>query len=82
MGQACIRCGNIFRSHRFIGYCLKCQSAFGHTVYDKSQNKNVCGLCGSSEIESGYGIGSGYGMGSYNFCNECDTFLDFSEDQG
>jgi hypothetical protein len=41
----------------------------------------VCGLCGSEELESGYGLGSGYGMGSYNWCHGCHSFLDFSEDR-
>ena len=41
-----------------------------------------CPLCGSYEIEAGYGLGSGYGCGVYNYCCGCDTFLDFSEDSG
>lgn len=52
------------------------------SVYDPVAQANVCGLCGSPEIEMGYGLGSGYGMGSYNFCGECNNFLDFSEDLG
>ena len=43
-------------------------------------DKTRCGLCGSDDIEPGYGIGSGYGMGSYNFCLGCNSFLDFRED--
>lgn len=42
--------------------------------------EQVCGICGSSDIEQGYGLGSGYGMGSYTFCQDCYAFLDFSED--
>lgn len=41
----------------------------------------LCGLCGSDALEMGYGIGTGYGgMGVYNFCNGCNSFLDFCED--
>ncbi len=54
----------------------KCPSS----VFDPVSGQNVCPLCGSSEIEAGYGLGGGYGMGSYNFCAECNTFLDFCED--
>lgn len=43
-------------------------------------DRQVCGLCGSDELEQGYGLGSGYGMGSYTFCLGCNTFLDFHED--
>lgn len=52
-----------------------------HTVQDPTTDRPVCGLCGSDEIEQGYGIGGGYGMGSYNFCQECYAFLDFHEDR-
>jgi hypothetical protein len=52
------------------------------SVFDPVQAKNVCGLCGSDQIEMGYGLGGGYGMGSYNFCHECGNFLDFCEDTG
>lgn len=52
------------------------------SVFDPVSNKNVCGLCGSDEIEMGYGLGTGFGMGSYNFCHACNHFLDFSEDTG
>ncbi len=50
------------------------------TVTDPVTEKQVCGLCGSDEIEPGYGLGSGHGMGSYNFCFGCNHFLDFHED--
>lgn len=50
------------------------------TIFCEKKNANVCGLCGSDEVTPGYGLGSGYGMGSYNFCMDCYTFLDFSED--
>lgn len=53
-----------------------------HTVYDPVRQANVCGLCGSDQIEMGYGLGTGHGMGSYNYCMECYSFLDFSEDGG
>ena len=52
------------------------------TVYDPVGRRNVCGLCGSEEIEPGYGIGTGFGIGVYNFCLGCNSFLDFSEDTG
>jgi hypothetical protein len=51
------------------------------TVLNPVTEETVCGLCGSDEIESGYGLGSGQGMGSYNFCGGCNSFLDFSEDR-
>lgn len=50
------------------------------SVFDPVSECNVCGLCGSDRIESGYGLGGGYGMGSYNFCFDCNNFLDFCED--
>lgn len=52
------------------------------TISDETGDTCICrcGLCGSDDIESGYGLGSGYGMGSYNWCHGCNSFLDFSED--
>ena len=47
---------------------------------DPVSGRQVCGLCGSDEIEPGYGLGSGHGMGSYTFCVGCNSFLDFVED--
>lgn len=41
---------------------------------------NVCGRCGSDDLNQGYGLGSGYGIGTYIFCGECHEFLDFSPD--
>jgi hypothetical protein len=52
------------------------------SVWDPTSERNVCGICGGEEIESGYGLGGGYGCGSYNFCHECYAVLDFSEDTG
>lgn len=43
---------------------------------------NVCGMCGQDELEPGYGFAGNYGLGSYNYCGECMTVLDFSEDTG
>ena len=44
-------------------------------------DKEICGLCGSDELEPSYGVGSGYGVcGSYVFCCECNHFLNFIED--
>lgn len=43
---------------------------------------NVCGMCGSDEIEPGYGFAGGFGLGSYNCCMDCYTIMDFSEDTG
>jgi hypothetical protein len=51
-----------------------------HTVYDPVRARNVCGLCGSDDVHAGYGLGSGYGMGTYNFCEGCNSFLDCVED--
>ncbi len=53
------------------------------TVYaEERDNEQVCGLCGSNEIDAGYGIGTGYGCGSYMYCHDCQSFLDFNEDTG
>ena len=51
------------------------------TICDPISGWVVCGLCGSSDIEPGYGLGSGFGMGSYEFCCDCHAFLDFCEDR-
>lgn len=51
------------------------------SVFNHDTNKETCGLCGGTDLEPGYGIGSGYGMGSYTFCEECGAFLNFSEDR-
>lgn len=40
----------------------------------------VCGLCGCAELEPGYGFAGGYGLGSYVYCTECHTVLDFHPD--
>lgn len=50
------------------------------TVQDPVSAREVCGLCGSDELEPGYGLGSGYGIGVYTFCCGCNTFLNFSPD--
>ncbi len=50
------------------------------TVTDPITQKLLCGLCGSDEVEMGYGLGSGYGMGSYQFQQNCNSFLDFHEE--
>lgn len=41
----------------------------------------VCGLCGSTEVESGYGFAGGYGLGVYTFCLGCNSFLNVVEDE-
>ena len=53
-----------------------------HTVTEPTSGKQVCGLCGSDQVNAGYGLGSGYGLGTYNFCEECNSFLDCVEDLG
>lgn len=50
------------------------------TVYDEARNANVCNLCGSADIEMGYGMAGGGGPGVYNFCNGCQRVLDKSPD--
>jgi hypothetical protein len=52
------------------------------SVQDPVMKRQVCGVCGSDELEPGYGIAGGYGMGSYTFCCGCNRFLDFFEDTG
>lgn len=61
-------------------HCVgKFASGSPRTFIDE-EDRTRCGLCGSDDIEPGYGLGSGYGMGSYNFCMYCNSFLDFRED--
>ena len=43
---------------------------------------NVCGMCGSDEIEAGYGFAGGFGLGVYQCCMDCYAIMDFSEDSG
>ena len=50
------------------------------TVYDETRNANVCNLCGSADVEAGYGMAGGGGPGVYNFCNGCQRVLDKSPD--
>lgn len=50
------------------------------TVWDEEQGRNVCGLCGSKDIEPGYGLAGGGGCGMYNFCKSCFRVLDKTED--
>ncbi len=54
----------------------KCPKTFFNGV------ANVCGMCGSDEIEQSYGFAGNYGLGGYNFCDDCGTIMDFSEDTG
>lgn len=51
------------------------------SVFDEDRQQNVCGLCGSSDLTAGYGLGGGGGIGGYNFCNGCQRILDKSEDR-
>lgn len=46
------------------------------SVYDPERNANVCGLCGSADLEAGYGLGGGGGIGAYNYCQSCERILD------
>lgn len=55
-----------------------CPVSVIHPVTEQS----VCGMCGSGELEPGYGVGSGFGFGAYSFCCGCNRFLDFREDCG
>lgn len=50
------------------------------SVFDEETGRNVCGLCGSAELEMGYGLAGGGGCGVYNFCHGCNRVLDKSED--
>lgn len=50
------------------------------TVYDEARNANVCNLCGSADIQGGYGLAGGGGIGVYNYCNGCQRVLDKSFD--
>ena len=50
------------------------------SYYDHDRQVNACGLCGSPELEGGYGFAGGGGCGVYNACMECFAILDFSED--
>lgn len=50
------------------------------SVWDEDRQANVCGLCGSDDLASGYGLAGGGGIGSYNFCRGCQRVLDKSGD--
>lgn len=50
------------------------------TVWDEKAEMTACNLCGSHDIESGYGMAGGGGPGLYNFCNGCNRVLDKSPD--
>ena len=52
------------------------------SIEDPVSGKRVCGLCGSDQLDLGYGFAGGCGLGSYRFCMECEAFLDFHEDTG
>lgn len=52
------------------------------TLWDQESGMIHCGLCGSIEIEPGYGLAGGGGVGAYNFCHGCNRVLDKSEDNG
>ena len=56
------------------------REATPQSFWDDDRNRQCCGLCGSQEVEPGYGLASGRGCGSYTFCTECYAFMDFSED--
>lgn len=51
------------------------------SVWDEERQRNVCGLCGSDELEAGYGLGGGGGVGGYNWCRGCQRILDKTEDR-
>lgn len=51
------------------------------SVWDEVKQQNVCGLCGSADLHSGYGLAGGGGIGGYNFCDGCHRVLDKSEDE-
>ena len=50
-------------------------------MFDEIRQRDVCGLCGSDAIESGYGFAGGFGLGSYVICTDCWTVMDFFEDR-
>lgn len=50
------------------------------TIWDEERQRNVCGLCGSQDIEPGYGLAGGGGIGTYNFCTSCQRILDKTEE--
>lgn len=52
------------------------------TVENPVTEEQVCGLCGSDDLEPGYGFAGGFGLGVYTFCCGCNAVLDFSEDTG
>ena len=51
------------------------------TVWDTALERNICGLCGSTDIHPGYGLAGGGGCGAYNFCGSCSRVLDKTEDK-
>ena len=51
------------------------------SVWDEATGRNVCGLCGSADLQPGYGLGGGGGIGAYNWCQNCERILDKTEDR-
>ena len=68
---------NVFADGKFADENATCPVS----VNDPVSGNRVCGLCGSADLEPGYGLGSGFGIGCYMFCCGCDSFLDFCEDK-
>lgn len=52
------------------------------SIENEAGDGPACGLCGGESLMPGYGFAGGYGLGSYQFCEECNTVIDFSEDLG
>lgn len=65
----------VFVDGKFVGKRLRPSS-----ITDPVSGRQLCGLCGSEDVQHGYGLGTGYGCGVYLFCEECYAFMDFSED--
>lgn len=61
------------------GKFLEPRQCPGTTWCDVSDSQ-ICGLCGSDELDTGYGYAGGYGLGCYNYCMACNSVLDFCED--
>lgn len=51
------------------------------TVWSEELGRNICGPCGSTELQPGYGLAGGGGCGMYNFCMGCHRVLDKTEDK-
>lgn len=64
----------VFADGKFADECPR--------TFTPADGTSRCGLCGGSDLDSGYGLAGGYGIGVYTYCEGCHAVLDFSPDDG